>query len=453
MAGNVLQFPYANSHTTPLGQFIRLGDDGGRALADLFAAGHFRPHRVVVDASRFDKQWELVKELRSRSVEIVLDPKTAELAAIGRFKGRVQEAPWAALSESALLGPEYFGYLPRADVVSAIARFAVSRSVDAVLAPTHWLGDPNFPDWLELDVLSCTRLRQALDREGGGRIAIDYALIAQHTLLQGAEERSRIIEQLRDAPFENLWVRASGLQNNAAPLTTRRHIETLAGFHLLERPIVADCLGGVTGMAMLAFGAASGMAHGIAKLEGFGTTDWRKAVPNQRGNESLHKSQKRISLPDLNRSLTAKELLLLDTARGSRKHIACNDRECCPNGFLDMIRDPRRHAARQSQKLVDSLARVPDLKRPMHFVDQQLLAIEKRARQVAKLKPDSGSDSETIKKTEKLMNRLGKHAENLENIGSALKNCIHETGRDMSRAKSLRERQAQLDIFSSMRGR
>lgn len=403
----------------------------------------------MVDASRLDKQLELVTALRRRSVEIVLDPKTAELAAPGRFEGRVRQAPWAALSDGHVLGPEYFGVSPKADVVGAIARFAVSRPVDAILAPTHWLGDLNFMTWLETDALSCSRLRDALDREGGKHIAIDYPLIAPHTFLQSSEEQRRIIERLRDIPFENLWVRASGFRNNAAPLTTRWHIEALGKLHVLERPIVADYLGGMTGMAMLAFGAASAISHGIAKFEGFDAGDWRRAL-GRTTRDSPHKSQSRISLLDINRSLTATELRWLDSARGARKHIACGDRECCPNGFDDMLRDPRRHAARQSRKLIDTLGRVPDLKRADHFVDQQFAAVERRARHVSKLKPDLAANLGESGKIEKLMKRLARHAEALEKVHSAVDNLRLESVGGMSRAKPVRERQAQPDMFSSM---
>ncbi|WP_133170067.1 hypothetical protein [Kumtagia ephedrae] len=422
MAGNVVPFPYLNSHTTPIGQFYRLGDDGSRALADLFASGDFRPDRVVVDASRIDKQLELITALRKRSVEIVLDPKTAELAALGRFEGRVQQAPWAALTSGGVLGPDYFGHSPKADVIGAIARFAASRPIDAVLAPTHWLGDPNFPKWLEVDFGSCIRLREALDREGGKHIAIDYLLIAPHTFLQSTEGRNQIVQRLRDAPFDSLWVRASGLKNNAAPLTTRWHIEALCGLHEIERPIIADYLGGMTGAAMLAFGAASAIAHGIAKLEGFDASDWRFNTPRRVEGESLHKSQTRISLVDMNRSLTVKELQWLANARGARKHIACGDRECCPNGFEDMLRYPRRHFVRQSRKLVDALMRVPDLKRAEHFLDHQLTEIERRARFVTKLKPDSNAFPEAADNIKKLGKRLFNHAENIEKVHSALEN-------------------------------
>jgi len=51
-----------------------------------------------------------------------------------------------------------------------IARFAIEYQVDAVLAPTHFVGDPNFKGWFTVDQASCRALRRALDREGGSAI-------------------------------------------------------------------------------------------------------------------------------------------------------------------------------------------------------------------------------------------------------------------------------------------
>ena len=446
----VVPFRHQGARTSPPAQFIRLGDHGARALADLFAAGHFRPRRVVVDASRFDRQRELVDALHEAGVEIVLDPKTAELAAPGRFTGRVREAPWAEFGDGAPLGPDRFGRKTGTDVTDAIARFVATRPIDAVLAPTHWLGDPDCEDWLERDLVFCGRLRDALDREGARRVAIDYALLLPQRTLQDGASRRRIIERLADAPHDALWVRASGFGNNAAPLTTRRHIEALTGLHGLGRPVVADCVGGLTGAALLAFGAASAVAHGIGAFEAFDAGGWRHAAPRDEGGGGRHRSQSRVSLAGINRSVTARELRLLASARGGRRHVACDDRECCPGGLEDTLRNPRRHAARQSVKPTEELARVPDLRRAEHFVEHQLVPAERRARRVARLKPDPKGEDVDASKVESLMKRLEQHAESMERGHSALERFLNEGARDLSRAEPVRDRQAQPDLFSHM---
>nr|MBA3518812.1 hypothetical protein [Hyphomicrobiales bacterium] len=177
MTDNVVHFPQSVAHTTPLGQFIRLGDDGARALGDLFAAGHFLPNRVVVDASRFHQQRELIRALSEKGVEIVLDPQIAELAALAKFCRRLQQVPWAHFADGAPVGPKHFGREGRTDLIEAIARFAVSNQIDTVLGPAHWLGDPACDDWFERDLYSCAALRKSLDREGGERVAIDHSLL------------------------------------------------------------------------------------------------------------------------------------------------------------------------------------------------------------------------------------------------------------------------------------
>ncbi len=443
MTNNVVPFPRSSPLVTPIGQFIRLGDDGAQALGDLISAGHLCPDRIVIDASRMHRQREQIRALRATGAEIVLDTKVAELGTLAKHRGFAGYVPWAK-TEGTLLGPEHFGRGAKTDVIDAIARFAVSNQTDAVLAPTHWLGDTACDDWFERDLHSCTALRAALDREGGKGIAIDYSLLVPHTLLQEASDRAHYLERLRDVPFENLWIRASGFRNNAASLTTSRHIEALTGLHGIDRPIVADYVGGITGNALLAFGAASAVAHGIGKLEGFDAKMWHKPARARGDDDGGPRSQRRVSLPDINRSLTCREVTWLAEAKGGRKHLACGDRTCCPGG-LDMLRDPRRHAVRQTAKQVEDLARVPDLKRPEHLMNQQLGQILRRVRSIAKLKPDAGADHG--KKVESLMKRLTVHGDTLEKTGLALSTLQERQDLESSRAKPVRERQAQKSLF------
>lgn len=210
MAAQIVPFPkLATATASPIATYIWFGE-AHRKLADLHAAGHFPARRVVVEASRIKHQRDLVSAVRDAGGEVVLYPEAAELAALGRFSGRVSRAPWALPEGEGLLGPLHFRAGGTSDVIGQIARFAVAARVTAVLAPTHHLGDPGYEGWLSLDVASCTALRRALDQEGGAGIAIDYPLIIPSTMLNDPARRGAVLAELADLPFDNLWVRTSG---------------------------------------------------------------------------------------------------------------------------------------------------------------------------------------------------------------------------------------------------
>ena len=447
MPSKIVQFPHTGARASPLPHYFRLADSGVRAIGDLVAAGHLFPKRVVVDASRFARQADLIQDLKQRGVEVVLDTKAAELGSLGKCRGHTKGIAWGALSSGTPLGPEHFGRGANTNVVDEIASFAVRHRVDAVLSPSHWLGDPDCRDWLERDLHSAFALRLALDREGGAAIAIDFPIIAPHTLIRDIEFRAKLISSLNDAPIENVWFRASGLKNGAAPLSTTRHIEAMSAYDSLDRPIVADCIGGLTGLSLLAFGTVSAISHGIGRYDGFDARDWHKEPVERPRDDDGPRAQKRIWLSDLNRSLSRKEVEWLASARGGRKAVACDDRNCCASGLDDMLSDPRRHAARQIMARYAELERVPDLKRGDHFVNHQLESAARKSRVVAKLRPDVKDNPPPEIKITMLMRRMADHADTLDKTRTALEKLGKERGSAFCRAKPVRSREAQPDLF------
>ena len=175
MSAEILPFPQP---VTPIAHYIHLGDSEYHKLADLHSSGRLPARRVVVDASKMVRQRDLIDALRRDTAEIVVDTKAAELSVIGKCGGRAKDAPWAQLNDGRPLTPDIFSAGHRTDIFGAIARFAVEQRVHAVLAPSHYLADPNVRDWFAIDQESCRLLRKALDREGGQRIEIDFLGIA-----------------------------------------------------------------------------------------------------------------------------------------------------------------------------------------------------------------------------------------------------------------------------------
>jgi hypothetical protein len=425
---NVVQFPHPVAPVQPIANFIRLGETGHHKLAGLLAVGKFPAKRVVVDASRLQHQRDLVSDLRARSVEIVLDTKSAELSALEKFSGYSRNAPWASIGDGKPLTPAHFDPKSGQDIFGQIARFAIEHKVDVVLAPTHFIGDPNHKNWFEIDCESCLALRRALDREGGHGIAIDYTLIVPHTMLNDSVTRSDFMAGLARLPFDNLWIRASGFGSSVGPLAARRFITSMMGLHNLGRPVVADCLGGIVGHAALAVGGISGLAHGIGERERFDARSWHKPVAPRSSDDKFGRAV-RVFISGLDRSTTVPELELMALARGGRKLVACGDRSCCPHGLKDMIADPRQHAAYQNFRIIDELATVPDLNRELFFLNGRMAEVDRHARQVKDLKLSAEEAAARKIDPANLTKRLIAHSKHIEKVRMSLEH-LHETRGD-----------------------
>ncbi len=120
LAGNVLPLPGASSAHQQLAHFIRLGETGHRIVEALLAENRFPARRVVVDASRYHQQRELVDALRAADIEIVLDTKCAELAAQAMYQGYARGAPWSAIAGDKPLDESYFSKKSRGQVIQQI---------------------------------------------------------------------------------------------------------------------------------------------------------------------------------------------------------------------------------------------------------------------------------------------------------------------------------------------
>jgi hypothetical protein len=89
----------AGSHYLRLGAFHR-------QVEKLLAAGRLPVERVVVEASAFTHQKDVVGQLVDAGRELMLDTNTAELSTLGRYGGAAKSAPWA--HSEGPLQPEHF---------------------------------------------------------------------------------------------------------------------------------------------------------------------------------------------------------------------------------------------------------------------------------------------------------------------------------------------------------
>jgi hypothetical protein len=192
--------------------------------------------------------------------------------------------------------------------------------------------------------------------------------------------------------------------------------------HNVGHPIVADYLGGLVGLAALSFGAVSGFAEGIGELERFDARGWEKP-PRMPEDEQEFGRAKRIAISGFGRSVTVSELKLLHDAKGGRRLVVCNERNCCSHGLPDMLANPKRHTVYQRIQQIRELERIPDLNREQHFLDGEMTRADRLARQIKDLKTGD----------EKLNKRMMDHSHRIEKLRSTLEHFHSVRGTDAPR--------------------
>jgi hypothetical protein len=163
----------------------------------------------------------------------------------------------------------------------------------------------------------------------------------------------------------------------------RRFIETVYDLLVLKTPIIVDGVAGLAALALLAFGAAGGIAHGVTQHERFTapSNTEPKREKGRGGSQAV-----RALLPALDCQLSRSEYDLIVAAPGGRRAIACADRSCCPRGLDDTWAKPKAHYLRQRRLPLENLANIPNLRRAEHFLNVDLTQIERKAREIGRLK-------------------------------------------------------------------
>ena len=402
---------YLHGQPAPIARFLRISEH--RRLDQLLEADKLPYQRFVVEGGYFTEQQVLFHALRERGQELVLDTNVAELSAIAKFDGHAKNAPWSN-SEGPLTEKHLTGRAGN-ETMHAIARFAVANGFSRVHAPNHFL--QNVTDgWFPIDLENCINLRCALDLEGGKEIAVDFPLMISNALLNDGAQRRDIIAKLGSLPINSIWSRVSGFGADATPAGLKRYISAIQDFHALGKPIVADGVGGLSALAIVAFGAACGVSYGVASKERFDASSWYKPPKPSGGGGGGHY----VLLPGIDRLLKRDDAEAIMNVSGGRRLASCNDRNCCPRGFEDTIKDPKGHFLRQRAIQCDALSAVPDSVRPKHFLDKDLTEADRRARSIAKLRLSDSKLSSRLVEDAKRVDRMRDVLGSLEKtIGSA----------------------------------
>jgi hypothetical protein len=350
----------------PLGLYVRAGRLDQKELQSFIASGASGLTGVVFEAKRVVQQKELLSLVLERRLDAVLDPQTQPMATVGGYAKNMDKLPWSEKRPHSL--EDFASPFARQHLVDKIAQFVLLHGFTQVLAPTHLITGPDDP-WLAIDIACTNALRLALERHGVGHVQVNYSMALTYEAFRTSAKRHATLEQLQRANADCLWLNIDGCGSSSSPTAVTRYGDAATDFHALGKPVVADHVGGLVGLSLLAFGVVGGLAHGVTLGERFDTAGWHK--PPQ-GNPFGQKP--RIYIPQIDMLLSrddAEKFFEMGGGR-ARTHFGCRDTNCCARGITDMLQAPVRHFLYQRTREVAGLGQIPESLRPSQFLEEHL---------------------------------------------------------------------------------
>ena len=365
----------------PLGLYVRAGRLDQKDLQSFITSGSAAFTGVVFEAKRVGQQKELLSLVLERGLDAVLDPQTQAMATVGGYAKGMDGLPWSKKRPHAL--EDLATAFQQRQMAEDIAKFAIQHGFTQVITPTHLITGPEDP-WLAIDIGSANALRAALERHGAGHVQLHYSLALSYEAFRTGPKRLAVLEQLRRAMVDGLWLNISSCGSDSSPTAITRYGDAASDFHALGLPIVADHAGGLMGLSLLAFGAVGGLSHGVTLGERFDTASWHK-VPEE--GKKVFGAKMRIYLPMLDLMLPRVDVERFFEAGGGRARSAfgCRDTNCCRRGVDDMLQAPARHFLYQRTHQVAGLGQIPESIRPTEFLEEHLRPASDAALVAAKL--------------------------------------------------------------------
>lgn len=433
----------------PLGLYVRIAGVGQKDLQTFLASRAPTFNGVVFEARRVDppqvkqegkdsreprsSQRELLSLVLERRMDAVLDPQTQAMATPGGYSDKLNHLPWCLGRMHRLedYTPEFVHKM-----ADDLAKFAVAHSFTQVLAPTHLIRDASDP-WLAVDIACARALRLALRRRNGASIQVNYSLAMPYATLRTSEKREEVIERLRAVEFDSLWMNIDGCGSDMSPLGVARYNDAATAFHVLGVPIVADHMGGLVGLSLLAFGSVGGLSHGITMFERCDTRSWLKPKPE---DSLLFGPKVRVYLPNIDLLLAKDDAeKLFESGNKAKSHYGCRDTNCCARGIVDTLQAPVRHFLQQRTEEVAGLGRIPESLRAGRFLEEHLRPATDRA-----------IVGPTLPVSEKLREKLAKHSKRLNDLrivlGGYNENRKAATYAQHPKTRAARETRRRIDL-------
>jgi hypothetical protein len=360
-----------------LGFYVYVGHNDHRAVLNLLASGEAGVFGFVVSAAHAERHKDLIADARDRGFDVILDPKIQEMATPGGFVPSIRSLPWASDEFHRL--PDFLGSNGER-IVSSLVQFAVENRFTQLIGPSHLISGPN-DLWIRSDVRSM-RLAHDEISASGSQMQLIYSLSLPVSVFRDRSLRQALIPAVSDVPCDAIWLKIDNFGDDASGEKAAAFLEGCSDFHALGVPVIADHVGGLPGLASLAFGAVGGIAHGIAVCQNFKANALKRPLPEV--SSGFAPPEKRVYIPQLDSMLSqdaARQLLHSSTR--ARGHFACNDQRCCPRGVQDMLSNPGRHALFRRAREIERIASYPISIRAESFVDQTVRPVSDDLARVA----------------------------------------------------------------------
>jgi len=379
MASNVIRLPVGPRQEPhepdPLGFFVRVGYNDHREVLDLIASGEQGICGLVIAAQNVTRHRELIGEAGHRGLHLILDPKTQPMALPGGHTETLAALPWGL---PRCHRPSDFDDNAGRDRAASIVKMAVDCGCTQVLGPTHLLTGVNDP-WLRRDINMMCRVAGEIEA-ASGKLDLIYSLAVPLEGLRRRIERQALISAIADAPCQAIWLKTENFGDDASGDKTTTYIEACRDFHDRGLPVIGDHVGGLPGLAALAFGAVGGIAHGVTMLQNFNASNWRRPRTPSNGGPV-----RRVYLPSLDVLLKPKVAKsLLASSQRVRARCGCRDTHCCPQGVPDMIARPARHALYQRAREIETLSGTPQSVRAARYLDERVRRVSDDVASIAR---------------------------------------------------------------------
>ncbi len=363
----------------PLGLYVRAGRIDQKDLQSFIASGAPAFTGVVFEAKRVGHQKELLSLVIERGLDAVLDPQTQAMATIGGYTPSMDSLPWSKKRHHVF--DDLATSFQQRQLADEIAEFVVRHGFTQVLAPTHLIAGPDDP-WLKIDIATANALRSALNRRGVDHVQMHYSLALSYEAFRTVPKRLAVLEHLRRASIDGLWLNIPGCGSDSSPTAITRYGDAAVDFHALGVPIVADHAGGLMGLSLLAFGAVGGLAHGVTLGERFSTSSWLKKPEGKPFG-----AKTRVYIPQIDLMLARVDAEKFFEAGGgkARSAFGCRDTNCCRRGIDDMLQAPARHFLYQRTQQIAGLGQIPESIRSSQFLEEHLRPASDAALKATKL--------------------------------------------------------------------
>ena len=348
----------------PLGLFFRPGHNDHRVLSQLLSEGRSSMTGVVFDPSYVSAQEELRTEVLQRNLWAILDTRMMELATVNGHTKRRSELPWAS-SEP---------HRPQ-DLTGAAGRTAAGAVVDFIskygfnaAIVGHYLERGAADTWFGVDVALLREVRRQLDSAGREDVALYYALAVPTSIFHDADQMASIKAGLQGLDIDGLWLRVHPFGSASGHITLQRFIRSCRDLHALNLPMVVEKAGSI-GLALLAFGAVSGLESGVSSGDKF---DFARLVKPAGDQKKAFAPHARVYIPGLGIFLDRDIAQVFFNNRSLKANYGCQNPACCRRGTQDTLSDPRRHFIFTRMEEVGAIGQVPAQLRPNQYLDNVL---------------------------------------------------------------------------------